>query len=110
MPPRKARRVSRKADLRMPDLIGNPSAPTFAPSQIRILSAILDITLLLGQLQLDAEGKPEMAEICKIRLSPQHAKALAALLTAKVIEYESEVGPISLPEVEETRLRAGKGG
>ena len=98
---KKLTRTRRKAEFKMPDFIGNPDAPTFAPSQIRILVAALDITLLLGEVRLDAGSVPEMTEICRIRLSPQHAKALAALLAKNVLEYESQVGPIILPEVEE---------
>ncbi len=110
MATKRKQRVARKADLGMPDLIGNPDAPSFAPGQIRILVATLDFTLLLGELRLDTEGVLNMTEICRIRLSPQHAKALTALLAKNVIDYESEIGPIILPEVVEEDADTKKNG
>lgn len=101
MAAKRTQRVGKKAEFRMPELTGNPDAPLFAPSQIRIMGGALDVTLLLGDLRLNAEGVPEMNELCRIRLSPQHAKSLATLLVNNVIEYESEIGPITLPEVVE---------
>ncbi|MEX1255357.1 MAG: DUF3467 domain-containing protein [Dehalococcoidia bacterium] len=104
------RGAAQQEEFKMPDLIGNPEAPTYAPNQIRILTAVFDVTLLLGQIGIGAKGTPEMHEICRIQLSPQHAKALAKILSEKVQDYERDIGEISLgPDPSSTITNAASG-
>lgn len=83
------------------NMIGNADAPTFAPHQVRVMNSFLDFMLLLGELQIDAKGAPEMHQVALITLSPQHAKALAKLLLQKIVDYEDEFGTIPEPPPEQ---------
>ncbi len=89
-------------------LIGNPAAPAFYPSVIRLVMSTFDISFFMGQLCLDALGNPEIREIGRIYFSPQHAKSLALLLPAKIAEYEAQFGPIPdqslMPQAQEALL------
>ena len=47
-------------------------------------------------LQLGLETQGNIKQICNIRMSPQHAKALSQMLNNTVAQYEKQIGEISL--------------
>lgn len=65
----------------------------FYANAVNVLTSVYDVTLgfrTQSPVFLE-EGKPPMIEVsgtCNIRMSPQHAKSLAALLVKQIIEYE----------------------
>lgn len=59
------------------------------------------------QLEFAVEIDQKRVSAARIAMSPQHAKSLQLLLERILADYEQTVGPISLPEELETRLRKG---
>jgi len=73
---------------------GGPQVPSFYANSIQTLVSFTDITLLVGQTGYGPDGEHEMWEVARLNLSPQHAKALAELLTKRIADYEKAFGPI----------------
>ena len=67
---------------------------------VQVISAAWDITLeFSANLPVDA-NQPQTIErrnVVRIRMSPQHAKALVPILLGQIKNYEKEMGPIPLP-------------
>lgn len=55
-----------------------------------------DFKIIFGELK-KSEGKLVIEQSVQITMSPQHAKALADVLSTNVREYEKTVGEIKLP-------------
>jgi hypothetical protein len=83
---------------------GGREVPAFYANSVQVLVSLFDVTLIIEQLGLGAEGEPEMREVAKLNLSPQHAKALTGVLAQRVAAYESQFGVISLETPNEPPL------
>ena len=66
--------------------------PEIYTNSVKTNISIYEIMLQLG---LESEGK--IKPICNVRMSPQHAKKLAEVLSRSVTEYEKKIGKIPLP-------------
>ena len=77
-------------------------------NSVSVTTSVYDVILAFGTrtaISLQQGQKPlvEVDEKCRIRMSPQHAKSLAALLVKHVTDYEQQHGlqlPIP-PEMEQ---------
>jgi hypothetical protein len=56
-----------------------------------------DFKMIFGELKKSSDGKPVIEQSVEVTMSPQHAKALADILSVNVREYEKNVGEIKLP-------------
>ena len=73
----------------------------FYTNFVQVTTSLYDVTLHFGvqtPVSIEEGQKPvvESREVCSVRMSPQHAKSIAALLVKHVTEYESENG-LDLP-------------
>ena len=73
----------------------------FYANTVGIVMNVYDVTLQFSTQSAVAveKGKPpitEVAGVCNVRMSPQHAKSLVALLARHIVEYERTHG-ITLP-------------
>jgi hypothetical protein len=59
-----------------------------------------DFKIVFGELKR-TDGKPVIEQSVEITMSPQHAKALAGMLSTNVREYETQIGEIKLPPTPE---------
>ncbi len=76
----------------MDTFVGGRDVPAFYANAVRIMVSMHDFTLIIGQAAYREDGTPEMREAARLNLSPQHAKALAALLSRRVMDYEDQFG------------------
>lgn len=73
-----------------------PDLPTeYYSNAVNVIRSIYDVTLEFNTNTPVGikEGKPSIIQAasgCRVRMSPQHAKALAALLMHHVVEYEKQ--------------------
>ena len=69
----------------------NPVAeiPEIYTNNVRTVITAYEVLLQLG---LETSGK--VKAICNIRMSPQHAKRLAEVLTKSIREYEEKIGKL----------------
>ena len=69
----------------------NPVAeiPEIYTNNVRTVITVYEVLLQLG---LETSGK--VKPICNIRMSPQHAKKLAEVLTKSIREYEEKIGKL----------------
>ena len=69
----------------------NPVAeiPEIYTNNVRTVITVYEVLLQLG---LETSGK--VKPICNIRMSPQHAKKLAEVLTKSIREYEEKIGEL----------------
>lgn len=70
-------------------------------NSVSVTLSVYDLTLYFGTQSAVAVGGDkspmmEMVDRCHVHMSPQHAKALAALLVSNIIKYEAQHG-IELP-------------
>lgn len=84
-------------------VIRNPEAnlPTIYCNQIGIVTTSWDITLLFNE-QVESDNAEQILvdRKAKVVMSPQHAKALVAILADNVKKYEEQVGPIPWPPLQ----------
>ena len=76
-------------------------SPEFYTNAINIASSLYDVTLEFranSPIPMKENHPPvvESKEVCTIRMSPQHAKALAILLLKQVEDYEKQFS-LTLP-------------
>ena len=71
---------------------------------VKVVGAAYDFTLeFSANLQIGPQTDPqhpspiERRNICRVRMSPQHAKALIPILMDQVMQYEKQLGPVPLP-------------
>jgi hypothetical protein len=69
------------------------AAVSFYADSLHVFSGLYSSVLFFGELQEDRE--PMLR--AKIKVSPQMLKAICLLTRKHVREYESAIGPISLP-------------
>lgn len=79
----------------------------FYANAVNVLTSVYDVTLsfrVQSPVVIEQGKAPviQASEICNVRMSPQHAKALAAILLKHVIQYEKEHN-INLPLPEDVR-------
>ena len=69
----------------------NPVAeiPEIYTNNVRTVITAYEVLLQLG---LETSGK--VKPICNIRMSPQHAKRLAEVLTKSIREYKEKIGKL----------------
>ena len=73
----------------------------FYANAVNVLTSVYDVTLSFraqSPVVLEPDKAPIMqaSEICNVRMSPQHAKALSAILLKHILQYEKE-NHIKLP-------------
>ncbi|MEJ2671263.1 MAG: DUF3467 domain-containing protein [Deltaproteobacteria bacterium] len=69
--------------------------PDFYINNVKILGSLYEFMFTFG---LKSDPKKESENVAIIRMSPQHAKVLAKILTKNVELYEKDIGEIKLPE------------
>lgn len=68
----------------------------FYANAVNLATGLYDITLQfriqapIGPIEPGVEPMIETVSICNVRMSPQHAKALAGLLVSNVLGYEKQ--------------------
>lgn len=71
--------------------------PTHYVNQAQVITGVFDLRIRFGFVGTDEEGGRQVAdEIATIIMSPQHAKALVAILGQHVAEYERLIGELAL--------------
>jgi hypothetical protein len=73
----------------------------FYANTVQVATTLYDVTLhfrVQTHVFVETEQQPqvEAKEVCSIRMSPQHAKSVAALLVRQIAEYEKDNG-LDLP-------------
>lgn len=68
--------------------------PEFYIDGVSLETQLYGTTLHLGELRPDA---PQLVKVT-IKMSPQMAKILSLILSSHVRQYESGIGPISIPK------------
>jgi len=68
--------------------------PEFYVDAVNIETQLYGTTLQLGELRPDA---PQLVKVT-VKLSPQMAKVLSLILDSHVRQYETGIGPISIPK------------
>ena len=76
----------------------------FYANAANVTTSVYDVTLQfrtqspIGSVEGNKPPMIETSGICNVRMSPQHAKSLAALLVRQIIEYEKQFGvKLALP-------------
>jgi len=67
----------------------------FYANSVNVITSVYDITLNFSAripISSEKDEAPEFktSDICNVRMSPQHTKALAALLVKHIKQYESD--------------------
>ena len=73
-------------------------APTYYSNSAEIMSSIWDFMFKLSEV---VEATPERIvtkDLCKIIMSPSHAKVFAGILGKKIKEYEDQHGELPIPK------------
>jgi hypothetical protein len=83
--------------------------PSFYTNSVQLQLSVFDLKLLFGVIVSAAAPQPLMRPIAEVVMSPQHAKALAALLTAHVRGYENRFGQLpEIPGLNEAEMAASE--
>lgn len=67
---------------------------SFYSNAVNVMTSVYDVTIQFRTqtpITTPAENQPvliEAGDICNVRMSPQHAKALVAILAKHIMEYE----------------------
>ncbi len=80
-------------------------------NSVQVRLSVWDFLLVFGTLQQTAPDAVDVSNFQGIYISPQQAKALHAILSQNLAQYESAFGPISLeaPKPGQARFPAGPG-
>lgn len=81
------------------DSVRSDDFVTFYANSAHIEITVWDVQLIFGELVRSGD-KVVAEQRVRVIMSPQHAKALAGILNTNVREYESKIGPITLPQAE----------
>jgi hypothetical protein len=78
-------------------------SPTFAAyytNDTEVQTGPWDVRLRLGQIaEVDSERNHAIiTRVAEVRMSPQHAKRVVAILMEHLERYEAKYGPIPLPQ------------
>ena len=85
--------VPQQANIR---LVNSPEYREGYANSVQVRASVWDFLLVFGRLQQQAANEVEIHNFQGIYLSPQQAKALAAILQQNVTNYESTFGEIKL--------------
>lgn len=85
---KKARRTKR---------VISDNVASYYTNSINIRLSVYDVSLLFGEVEEATEDSFVVRQIARVTMSPQHAKALATLLSNRLEAYERQFGP--LPDV-----------
>ena len=77
-------------------LVNDPNYRENYSNSVQVRVSVWDFFLVFGTLQQQTENQVEVKNFQGIFLSPQQAKALAAILHQNITGYESTVGEIKL--------------
>lgn len=80
----------KRGDMEIPD-----GTPEFYADAVHVESQLYGSTLYLGQMR--GPDAPSLVKVI-IKISPQMAKVLSLILSKHVRNYESSIGPISIPK------------
>lgn len=69
-------------------------APMFYSNNLLLQTSVWDFKLAFGIVADATEDSLMVKSVVTVMVSPQHAKALNALLTRQLKQYESQYGPI----------------
>lgn len=114
MTTRRPRESGRNGQQRIPQIIVPETASEFYVNAVLVAIGPWDFTVLCGTNEIPSNvdlsqmggGQPVSAPIridAVLRMSPQHAKAVARTLAENVAIYESQFGEIRIPEREGER-------
>ena len=80
-------------------------------NSVQVRLSVWDFFLIFGTLQQTAPDAVDVSNFQGIYISPQQAKALHAILSQNLAQYESAFGPISLdpPQSGQPRFVGGQG-
>ncbi|HSV75327.1 MAG TPA: DUF3467 domain-containing protein [Chthonomonadales bacterium] len=77
------------------ELENTADIPEFYTDSVNFMTNIYGFTLEFGAMQAqDAPPRP----LCRVKMSPQHAKIMSLLLRKNVQEYEKRIGTVILPD------------
>ena len=71
------------------EVVNTAEIPEICTNNVRTVITAYEVLL---QVSLETSGK--VKPICNIRMSPQHAKKLAEVLTKSIAEYEEKIGKL----------------
>ncbi len=71
--------------------------PTFYANNVALKTSIFDMTMVFGVMAEVQGDVLAVTNVATVIVSPQHAKAIAALLTNHVEEYERQFGALPTP-------------
>jgi flagellar protein FlaG len=77
-------------------LVNSPDYRESYANSVQVRVSVWDFFLVFGTMQQPAENQVEVRNFQGIYLSPQQAKALAAILHQNITNYESTFGEIKL--------------
>lgn len=77
-------------------LSGLDEAPTVYANHVQLATSVYDFRLLLGEIKTSSGNVATGTVRAVVFFSPQHAKALAKILSNRVREYEERYGEINL--------------
>jgi flagellar protein FlaG len=78
------------------NLVNTPDYRETYANSVQVRVSVWDFFLVFGTMQQPAENQVEVRNFQGIYLSPQQAKALAAILQQNITNYESTFGEIKL--------------
>ena len=76
---------------------GQQDHPTFYANNVALKTSIFDMTMEFGVMAEVQGDVLAVRNVATVIVSPQHAKAIAALLTNHVEEYEKQFGALPTP-------------
>ncbi|MDP2233519.1 MAG: hypothetical protein Q8K89_07775 [Actinomycetota bacterium] len=61
---------------------------------LQVMSNPYSLNMVFGTLDINGNPRPEVS----VRMSPQHAKVMCALVKKHILAYEKNIGAITLPD------------
>ena len=79
----------------------SPTFGSYYANDTQIQTSPWDLRLIFGQImEVDPKkGRAVIMAMADVRMSPQHAKRMLAVLQGQIEQYEKLFGPIPQPEV-----------
>src|SRR5438874_2205643 len=71
--------------------------PSYYSNSVRLVTTTFDFRLLFGEISPFADGKMGVIARATVVMSPEHMKAMVAVLTRSVEEFEDAHGVIPWP-------------
>ena len=77
-------------------------SPTFVSlyaNDVQVQTSVWDVRLLLGEISIEEDKKvANVYQTGEVRMSPQLAKRLIAIIVQQLKGYEEKLGPIPIPK------------